>query len=65
MCACVRVCARACMHACVRGVFAIYYNNILPRLIIIIIKIILYFIEIAQTDDSPQRVGLPASSNKH
>ena len=35
-------------------VFAIYDNNILPRLIMIIIKIIfLYFIEIAHTDDFP------------
>ena len=46
------MCAHVCMHACVRDVFAIYNNNILPRLIMIIIKIILlYFIEIAQTDD--------------
>ena len=45
-----------CVHACVRDVFAIYNNNILRRLIVImiIIKIIsLYFIEIAQTDDFP------------
>ena len=43
---CVRVCA------CMRDVFAIYDNNILPRLImIIIINIFQYFIEIAQTDD--------------
>ena len=52
----VRVCVRVrtCMHACVRDVFAIYDYNILPRLIMIIIKIIsLYFIEIAQTDDFP------------
>ena len=42
----VSVCARACVHACVRDVFAIIYDNdILPRLIMIIIKIIiLYFI---------------------
>ena len=30
-------CARACVHACVRDVFAIYDNDILPRLIVIII----------------------------
>ena len=37
---------------CVRDVFAIYDNNILPRLIMIIIKIIfLYFMEIVHTDD--------------
>ena len=48
----VRVCARACVHACVRDVFAIYDNDILPRLIMIIIKIIiLYFIQIRHTDD--------------
>ena len=43
------VCARACVHACVRDVFEIYDNDILPRLIMIIIKIIiLHFIH---TDD--------------
>ncbi len=43
---CVCVCVRA------RHVFAIYDNNIWPRLIIIIIKtIILYFIQITHTDD--------------
>ena len=48
----VSVCARSCGHACVRDVFAIYDNDILPRLIMIIIKIIiLYFIQIRQTDD--------------
>ena len=38
LCARVRVCAhvRACVHACVHSVFAIYDNNILPRLIMII-----------------------------
>ena len=47
---CVCSCVRA--HACVRDVFAIYDNNICPRLIMIIIKIIiLYFIQI--TDDFP------------
>ena len=45
---------RACVCAYVRDVFAIYNNNILPRLIMIIIKIIfLYFIEITHTDDFP------------
>ena len=49
----VSVCARrACMHACVRDVFAIYDNDILPMLIMIIINIIiLYFIQIRHTDD--------------
>ena len=53
---CMRVCAcvRAWMRACVRDVFAIYDNNILPRLIMITIKIISpYFTEIAQTDYFP------------
>ena len=47
--------ARACVQACVRDVFAIYDNDILPRLIMIIIKIIiiLYFIQIRHTDDFP------------
>ena len=46
---CVCACVCACVHACVRDVFAIY-DNILPRLIMIIIKIIfLYFTEIAHT----------------
>ena len=36
--------------ACVRDVFAIYDNDILPRLIRIKI-IILYFIQIRHTDD--------------
>ena len=56
MCVCASVCVRvsACMHACMCDVLAIYDNNILPRLIMIIIKIIyLYFIEIAHTDDFP------------
>ena len=47
---CERMCA--CVRACVRDVFAIYDNDILPRLIMIIIKIIiLYFIQIRHTDD--------------
>ena len=55
---CMRVCVCVCVHACVRAfvrdVFAIYDNNILPRLIMIIIKIIsLYLIEIAHTDNFP------------
>ena len=55
---CVRTRVRTCVctrvHACVRDVFAIYDDNILPRLIMIIIKImILYFIQIRHTDDFP------------
>ena len=47
---CDRVCA--CVHVCVRDLFAIYDNDILPRLIMIIIKIIiLYFIQIRHADD--------------
>ena len=65
---CARVCAscasvrvRASVHACVRNVFAIYDDNILSRLIMIIIKIIiLYFIQIRHTDDFPS-AGIPAS----
>ena len=46
--------ACACASACLRDVFAIYDNNISPRLIMIIIKIIiLYFIQIRHTDDFP------------
>ena len=38
----VRTCARVCMRACMHDVFAIYDNNISPRLIkMIIIKIII------------------------
>ena len=48
---CARVCVHACVHASVRDVFAIHDNDILPRLIMIKIKIIFrYFIEIAHTD---------------
>ena len=44
----------ACVYTCVRDVFAIYDNNILPRLIMIITKItFLSFLKIAQTDDFP------------
>ena len=55
---------RTSVHACVRDVFAIYDDNILSRLIMIIIKIIiLYFIQIRRTDDFPS-AGIPASSYK-
>ena len=61
VCVCVCVCARASAHlcvyarACMRDVFAIYDNNISPRLIIIkkLRIIILYFIQIRHTDDFP------------
>ena len=47
-------CVRPFVRACVRDVFAIYDNNILPRLIMIIIKnIILYFIQIKNNEDFP------------
>ena len=49
---CPRTCARECVWVFGGHVFAIYDNNILPRLIMIIIKtIILYFIQITPTDD--------------
>ena len=52
VCVFTSVCARACVYACMRDVFEIYDNDILPRLIMIIIKIIiLYFIQIRHTDD--------------
>ena len=45
-----------CVHECVCDVFAIYNNNIWPRLKMIIIQIIiLYFIQIAHTDDFPSK----------
>ena len=57
---CVWVCTRSCgcmrpfVCACVRDVFAIYDDDILPRLIMIIIKnIILCFIQIRHTDHFP------------
>ena len=50
---------RTSVHACVRDVFAIYDDNILSRLIMIIIKIIiLHFIQIRHTDDFPS-AGIP------
>ena len=53
---------RTSVHACVRDVFAMYDDIFLPRLIMIIIKIIiLYFIRIRHTDDFPS-TGIPASS---
>ena len=53
---------RTSVLACVRDVFAIYDDNILSRLILIIIKIIiLYFIQIRHTDDFPS-AGIPAST---
>ena len=71
VCASVRECARVCasvrvrtsVHACVRDVFAIYDDNILSRLIMIII-IILYFIQIRHTDDFPS-AGIPVSTNNN
>ena len=52
--ACACVCVRPSVRVCVRDVVAIYDNNILPRLIMIIIKnIILYFIQIRHTGDLP------------
>ena len=52
---------RTSVHACVRDVFAKYDDNILPRLIIIIIIIItLHSIQIRHTDDFPS-TGIPAS----
>ena len=47
------VCVRACVRACMCDVFAIYDNNILPTLIMIIKIIFQCFIEIAHTDDFP------------
>ncbi len=57
-CVCGGVCSRshacASVLACVLDVFAIYDNNIWPRLIMIIIKnSILYFIQFRHTDDIP------------
>ena len=59
-----RVCALTSVHAWVRDVFTIYDDNILSRLIMIIIKIIIqYFIQIRHTDDFPSG-GIPASVSK-
>ena len=53
----------ACVCMCVRDVFAIDDNNILLRLIMIIIKIIfLDLIDIAHTDDFPPPHGYPVST---
>ena len=58
MCVCVRACMRMRACVCMHDVFAIYDNNISPRLIMIIIKIvILYFIQIRHTDDFPSTVA--------
>ena len=49
-------------HACVCDVFAIYDDDILPMLIMMIINIIiLYFIQIRHTDDFPS-TGIPSST---
>ena len=49
---CVFASVSVCARACVRDVFAIYDSDILPRLIMIIIKIIIpCFIQIRHTDD--------------
>ena len=54
---------RTSVHACVRDVSAIYDDNILHSLIMIIIKItILYFIRIRHTDDFPS-TGIPANAH--
>ena len=51
---------------CLRDVFAIYDNDISPRLIMIIIKIIiLYFIQIRHTDDFPSTGSRLVFSNSH
>ena len=58
-CACARVCAcvPTSVHVCARDLFAIYDDDILPRLIMIIIKIIiLYFYKSDKLMISPQRV---------
>ena len=53
---------RTSVHACVRDVFAIYDDDILSRLIMIIIKIvILNFIQIRLTGDFPS-AGITAST---
>ena len=58
MCVLVHACVHVRWHACVCDVFAIYDNKSWPRLIMIIIKIIiLYFIQIRDTDDFPLATG--------
>ena len=55
-CTATAVCVCVLTHpgACVRDVFAIYHNNILLRLTMIIINIIIqYFIQIRHTDNFP------------
>ena len=65
MCVCAMVRVRTSVHACVRDVFAIYDDNILSRLIMIIIKIVIpYFIQIRHTDDFPS-ADIPASCNNN
>ena len=66
VCVCVNVRVRTSVNACVRDVFAIYDDNILSRLIMIIIKIIiLYFIQIRHTDDFPSAGILASFNNNH
>ena len=61
----VRACVRACMRACVMCI-AIYDNNILARLIMIIIKIIiLFFIQIRHIDDFPSTGTRLAKYNQY
>ena len=58
------VCASVHVHACVRDVFAIYDDNILSRLIMMIIKImILYSYKSDTLMISPQRVYQLVSLN--
>ena len=55
---------RTSVHACVRDLFSIYDDTILPRQMIIIKIIILYFIQSRHTDDFPS-TGIPASNNNY
>ena len=53
-------------HACVSDVFAIHDNNISPRQIMIIIRIIiLYFIHIRHTDDFSSTGTRLVINNRH
>ena len=66
-CACVHArastCVRECVRACMRDVLAIYDNNISPRFIMIIIKIInIYFIQVRHTNDFPSTGTRPTLS---